>query len=153
MASVNYDRIFSYFLGSVSDYTIPALEEEDAEAIMTEWLHKAFADPYKRRLFSSFTMDDDTQMITFEFRNKIDDEGDEEFVALIGSKGMVIEWLNPQVKKKTLLSQMFSGKEIKWYSQAQQLGELQSLYDNTYNELRKIIRDRAYISNDYLEGR
>lgn len=153
MASLSYDEIFSDFLGSVTDYDLASIKIDDMYGLMTEYLHKTLSQSYVRRLFSSITFDDIVQMFTFEMANSVDDEADLDFVRYILSKGMVVEWLKPQVRSKVNIAQFFGGKEQKWFSQAQHLSELRGLLEDTQLEMRKAIRDRGYIYNPYLEGK
>lgn len=153
MASLSYDEIFSDFLGSVTDYDLASIKIDDMYGLMTEYLHKTLSQSYVRRLFSSITFDDIVQMFTFEMANSVDDAADLDFVRYILSKGMVIEWLKPQVRSKVNIAQFFGGKEQKWFSQAQHLSELRGLLEDTQLEMRKAIRDRGYIYNPYLEGK
>ena len=153
MASLSYDEIFSDFLGSVTDYDLASISLDDMYGLMTEYLHKALSQTYVRRLFSTVEFDDTLQILSFEMANVVDEAADLDFTRYILSKGMVIEWLKPLVRSKTNIAQMFSGKEEKFYSQAQHLSELRGLLDDTKAELRKTIRDRGYIYNPYLEGK
>ena len=153
MASLSYDEIFSDFLGSVTDYDLASIKIDDMYGLMTEYLHKTLSQSYVRRLFSSITFDDIVQMFTFEMDNSVDDAADLDFVRYILSKGMVVEWLKPQVRSKVNIAQFFGGKEQKWFSQAQHLSELRGLLEDTQLEMRKAIRDRGYIYNPYLEGK
>lgn len=151
MASLSYDEIFSDFLGSVTDYNLISMEQEDAYSLMTEYLHKSLSQSYIRRLFSSVELDDSSEEFTFEMSYTVDDDSDIDFTKNILSKGMVIEWLKPQVRSKLNIAQMFGGKETKWFSQSSHLAELRGMLEDTELELRKSIRDRGYIYNSYLE--
>ena len=153
MASLSYDEIFSDFLGSVTDYDLASIDIDDMYGLMTEYLHKALSQSYVRRLFASVNFDDVVQNLTFEMDNNVDDAADLDFVKYILSKGMVVEWLKPQVRSKVNIAQFFGGKEEKWFSQAQHLSELRGLLEDTQLEMRKAIRDRGYIYNPYLEGK
>jgi len=153
MASLSYDEIFSDFLGSVTDYDLASIDIDDMYGLMTEYLHKTLSLTYIRRLFSTVSFDDTIQVFTFEMANSIDDATDLDFTRYILSKGMVVEWLKPQVRSKANIAQMFSGKEEKFYSQSQHLSELRGLLEDTQLELRKAIRDRGYIYNPYLEDK
>lgn len=153
MASLSYDEIFSDFLGSVTDYDLASIDIDDMYGLMTEYLHKALSQSYVRRLFASVNFDDVVQNLTFEMDNSVDDAADLDFVKYILSKGMVVEWLKPQVRSKVNIAQFFGGKEEKWFSQAQHLSELRGLLEDTQLEMRKAIRDRGYIYNPYLEGK
>ena len=151
MASLSYDEIFSDFLGSVTDYDLASSDIDDMYGLMTEYLHKALSLSYVRRLFSSVSLDDTVQMFSFEINNSVDNDADIDFVKYILSKGMVVEWLKPQVRSKLNIAQFFGGKEQKWFSQAQHLSELRGLLEDTQLEMRKAIRDRGYIYNPYLK--
>ena len=150
MASITYDKIFSYFLGDITDYNLYNLSQSDAEMLMTEYLHKAMAESYVNRLFSKYTLSDDVQTLEYEMIHVVGDDQDEEFVATAIAKWMVYEWLKRQVKSVTNTAQMFAGKEQKMYSQAQHLSELRSLQDDAFKEARFYLQDRGYIYNDYL---
>lgn len=66
--------------------------------------------------------------------------------------GMVVEWVTPQVNSVINTQQMFSGKEVNFYSQANHLAELQNLLKLSSSTLRKLIRDRGYYVNSYISG-
>ena len=63
---------------------------------------------------------------------------------------MVIKWLEPQVKSKVNIAQMFGGKEQKFYSQSQHLSELKDMLETEKISLNKLIRDRGSVFNPYL---
>ena len=151
MASLSYDEIFSDFLGSVTDYGLASIDIDDMYGLMTEYLHKTLSLSYVRRLFSSVSFDDTIQVVTFEVINIVDEVADIDFVRSILSKGMVVEWLKPQVRSKLNVAQMFGGKEQKFYAQSNHLSELRGLLEDVQLELRKEIRDRGYIYNPYLK--
>ena len=151
MASLSYDEIFSDFLGSVTDYGLASIDIDDMYGLMTEYLHKTLSLSYVRRLLSSVSLDDTIQEITFEVAYPVDDTADIDFIKYILSKGMVIEWLKPQVRSRLNIAQFFGGKEQKYYSQAQHISELRGLLEDTKLEMRKAIRDRGYIYNPYLK--
>lgn len=151
MTSISYEDIFSYFLGYVTDYELASLTMSDAYALMTEQLHKAVAQSYIRRLFKSLVLDDEIHTLTYEMNYDVDENSDLDFVILILSKQMVAEWLAPQVRSKVNLSQFFGGKEQQFFSQSQHLSQLRGMLEDTQLEVRKMIRDRGYIYNSYLE--
>lgn len=148
---LSYDIVFEDFLGSVNDYQIASLEEDDAYTILAEYLHKAVKSTYVRRLFATFKLDDDAHTITYEFKNIVSEQEDEDFLIDILSKGMIIAWLEPQVNKASLTHQMItSSKEGNWFSQASHLSELKDLYSTSKTAMKKAIVDRGYIYNPYL---
>lgn len=153
MASLSYrDDLYSSFLGKVTDYNFASIAEDDVYELMFGYLKSAISQPYVRRLFSSITMDDEIMEMTFTLKDSIDEVSDKYFIIEVLSRGMVIAWLEPQVKSVTNLSQMFGGKEQKWFSQAQHLAELKDLLATSKSEQRRIICDHGYANNAYVRG-
>lgn len=150
--TLSYEDIYSFFLGYITDHNIAAMSMQDAYDLMSENLHKAVSKPYVRRLFSEFNNDSEIMTLTFEMDYKTDDNADKDFVLDILAKGMVIEWLQPQVKSRLLTAQYFGNSDKKYFSQSAHLNELQSLLEEAKLDQRKMIRDRGYISNSYLES-
>lgn len=152
MTSIDYDVIFENFLGNVTDYDFANLSMSESFSLMTEYLHKALAEAYLRRIFSSITLDDEGQTLSFEMAHVVDEDADTEFVINAIAKWMVYEWLHREVKSKNLTGQFLGGKEQKFFSQSAHLSELRALMDDSYKEARFFIQDRGYISNSYLSG-
>lgn len=151
MASVKYETIFSLFLGSITDYKLASLNDEDANTVMTEYFHKALAASYLSRIFSTRSTDDDNQVFTYELKYKTDND-ETDFVCNAIAKWMVYEWLHNQVRSVVNTSQFFGGSEQKYYSQAAHISELRALQDDAYKEARSFVMDRGWINNSYLGG-
>lgn len=151
MSSINYDDIFSSFLSNVTDYKIATQDEDVTTEQLTEYLHKVIGTPYINALFMSFAFDDDNGIFTYEMKNP-NPNGDDYFMLNMLGKAMVYEWIHPQARKTSLLAQMFSGKEVKWYAQSNHITELRGIEEDTELEVRRMIRDRGFISNTYLGG-
>lgn len=152
MTSLNYQKIYSKFFTKVTAYDFLELTNEQANEFLCNWLHSAVRKPYIRRLFKSFTMDDEIQVIKYEMKYEIDNETDEEFIIEIFSLGMVLEWLDPKINSILNISQMFGTKEQKFYAQSNHLSELQSLNSTLYKKQRRMIVDRGYAWNSYIDG-
>ena len=150
MTSLSYDEVFDDFLGRVADFDFSTMDESTANYLMAEYLQKVVSRPYIRRLFKSISADKEIHLIEFEMVDVVDEDADLEFVKTILSKGMVVEWLDPQVRTKVNIAQFFGGKEQKYYSQSNHIAELRALLRDTEAELRGEIRDRGYIYNAYL---
>ena len=150
MTSLSYDEVFNDFLGRIADYDFSKMDESTANYLMSEYLQKVLSRPYIRRLLSSISYDKETHLIEFEMAKVVDEDADLEFVKTILSKGMVVEWLEPQVRNRVNIAQFFGGKEQKYYSQSNHISELRALLEDTEIELRREIRDRGYIYNSYL---
>ncbi len=152
MASIDYEAIFGSFLENVTDYNLAGMSLSTASQVMTGYLHKAAADPYLRKIFTTLKLDDDVQVLTYEMEHEIDEETDREFVTMIFGKRMVLAWVSPKAQSTTNTAQMFGGKEQKFYSQQSHLSELQALKKNIESEIRHNVMDRGYMFNSYLEG-
>ena len=151
MTSIDYDLVFSNFLGSMTDYNLADKSLTEAYGNMTEWLHKVGAKPYFRNLFTTLTFNDSVQKLTFEMVHPSDENSDIEFICELMAKGMIIEWLRPQVNTVNATMQFFGGSEQKFYSQANHLNELRALLSDAKTEFAGMIRDRGAIYNSYLE--
>lgn len=149
MASLKYDDIYSCFLGKITDYKFMSLSTDDAYELMKDWLHSAVSKPYTRRVFSSLTLDDEIMVCNFEIADAVDEYNDRDYGIEVITKAMVIEWLEPQVKSVLNISQMFGGKEQKFYAQSTHMNEIQKMLDDAKAELRKIIRDHGYFYRSY----
>ena len=148
----SYEKIYSCFLGKITDYSFVEMDENDAFDIMNERMKSVVSEPYIRRLFSSILFDDYEEVVEFELKNGVDESADADFVTEIFGRGMVIAWLEQQVKSVLYTAQKFGGKEQKFYSQAQHLSELQNMLKSTKTELRRMICDYGYINNPYIRG-
>lgn len=150
----SYERVYERFLSKVTDYKILELPMETAYEMMQDWLLSSIAKPYIKKIFRTISYDNDTMQLDFEIKNSNADEFDmeEDFVLDVLSSAMVIEWLRPQVDSVLNIMQMYSGKEEKFYSQANHIDQLRNLLSDAKSELRKTIRDHGYISNSYING-
>ena len=149
MTSLKLDDVYSSFLDKVTDFDIGSYEEDVQKELLIGYLKGALGIPYLRAIFITITIDDYEEIINYTL--KTEDGCDEQFIIELLSKGMVIKWLEPQVKSKVNIAQMFGGKEQKWFSQATHLGEIKDLLENERIELNKLIRDRGSIYNPYLK--
>ena len=110
---LSYSTLFSRVLNKINDPKELSLDENDLLEIYTERLHSVVGKPRVRRLFSTLTLDDELQEMTFTLNNSVDEESDRDFVLEILSLGMAIEWLQPQVDSVIHTSVMIGGKEEK----------------------------------------
>lgn len=151
MSSINYDDIFGSFLSNVTDFKIANQYEDVTQEQLTDYLHKVVGTPYIIALFQSISLDDKNRVVEYVMKNP-SQNGDDYFIINLFGKAMVYEWIHPMVRKTSLMSQMFSGKEVKFYAQANHLDEMMKLEETADIEVRHMIRDRGYILNDYLGG-
>ena len=152
MITLEFADIFSMFHNKIDAYDFLELTNEEINMFETEWLKTAGSKVYVRRLFSTYQFDADSEVINFEMQYATDDGADTDFVIEILAIGMCVEWLSPKVNSLTGIYQTYGSKEEKFYSESQHLKEIRALRDSWKNEQRKMIRDRGYIFNSYIEG-
>ena len=146
---LSYSTLFSRVLNKINDPKELSLDENDLLEIYTERLHSVVGKPRVRRLFSSISLDDEIQEITFILNNSVDEESDKDFVLEILSLGMAIEWLQPQVDSVIHTSVMIGGKEEKKLLDNHK--NMIERLDSMKKEQNKMIRDYGYMYNSYIK--
>ena len=152
MTSLTYDVIYSRLFSKVEAYDFIELPEDDLNGLLCDWIHSASANPYVRRLFKSFNLDDELQEISYEMKYSVDEFSDTEFIVEVLALGVVVAWLEPKVNSINNIAQMFGSKEEKFYSQSQHISELRNLVNDSIKKQRRMIADRGYAWNSYLDG-
>ena len=147
--TLSYSTLFSRVLNKINDQKELSLDENDLLEIYTERLHSVVGKPRVRRLFSSLSLDDEIQEMTFTLNNSVDEESDKDFVLEILSLGMAIEWLQPQVDSVIHTSVMIGGKEEKKLLDNHK--NMIERLDNMKKEQNKMIRDYGYMYNSYIK--
>jgi hypothetical protein len=147
---LSYDKLFSRVLNKINDPKELSLDESDLLEIYTERLHSVIGKPRVRRLFSSITLDDEIQEMTFALNNSVDEYADEDFVIEVLTLGMTIEWLQPQVDSRNYTIAMFGGKEEKVLQNHYK--PMQDRLADLETKLNKMIRDYGYMYNSYIKG-
>ena len=146
---LSYSTLFSRVLNKINDPKELSLDENDLLEIYTERLHSVVGKPRVRRLFSSLSLDDEIQEMTFTLNNSVDEESDKDFVLEILSLGMAIEWLQPQVDSVIHTSVMIGGKEEKRVLDNHK--NMIERLDSMKKEQNKMIRDYGYMYNSYIK--
>ena len=146
---LSYSTLFSRVLNKINDPKELSLDESDLLEIYTERLHSVVGKPRVRRLFSSISLDDEIQEMTFTLNNSVDEESDKDFVLEILSLGMAIEWLQPQVDSVIHTSVMIGGKEEKKVLDNHK--NMIDRLDSMKKEQNKMIRDHGYMYNSYIK--
>ena len=161
---LSYSKIFSRVLGRINDPKELLLSEEDLNALYVERLHNVVGNPRVSNIFSTLvlhevddvndseneTENDFTEdTIEYELKNAQDEYSDNEYVIQIFVTGMVIEWLRPKVDSVLYTAPMIGGKEEKKILDGHKdmIGRLDSLE----MQLHKMIRDRGYMHNSYVD--
>lgn len=89
--------------------------------------------------------------IEYELKNSTltDEYMDNEYVIQLLTTGMVIEWLRPKVDSILYTAPMIGGKEEKKIIDGHK--DMINRLDSLENQLHKMIRDRGYIHNSYVD--
>ena len=140
----DYSDIYSRFYMRVKDYDLSQLTERMANELLNGYLRSTASKPMVRRLFTSFVMDDDVEEIEYELKEILDEDSDRDFVEEVMATGMIAEWASPRYHSTLLTNQLLTNSEQRYYSQSAHLAEVKELYLKAQNDLRKLIRDRAY---------
>lgn len=152
MTSLQFVKIYSRLFSKIEAYDFIELSEADLNELLCDWIHSASANPYVRRLFKTFSLDDEIQEITYEMKYSVDEFADSEFVTEILTLGVVVAWLEPKINSINNIAQMFGSKEEKFFSQSQHISELRALVNDSKKQQRRMIADRGYAWNTYLDG-
>ena len=64
---------------------------------------------------------------------------------------MVRGWLAPQIASVTLTAQVYSGKETKYYAQANHLSEMRALDENLRRQADLLFCRGTYLNNEYFD--
>lgn len=149
--TISYENIYNRFLQKVDDIEFLQLDRNTAYEKMKGWLYTALSVPYTRRLFETLVKNDEILTLDFELKHPVDEDADTDFVEEALALGMLIAWLEPKVQTTTTITQGLFGKEQKLYSQSSHLGQTRELLETARSTQRRLIMDRGYINNKYLD--
>lgn len=145
---MKYEEIFSQFYLKETDPSLFKIPKEDAYDKMKGWMHSVAAMPNVRKKFSTLTLNDNIEELTFSLVDSVDEDSDKDFVKEVFAQGMVICWMRPQIERNINLAAVIGGKEEKSMlnNYKANIARLETLEKN----LKKFIRDYGYFNNDYL---
>lgn len=154
---VTYADIQSRMLSMVEGYDLVELYNKDngvkLESLMTEWVLSVKSTPKVKKLFTSLSYDKESKNLSFEMKNSPnDDDFDKDYVIELFALGIASKWVKPKYLSVKNACQMLSGKEVKFYSQANHMDALEKMYNTTKDDFNKHIKDYGYINNSYLIG-
>lgn len=136
----SYETIYNRALNKLEDPQLLMMPEEDLEEMLHGYLLSAIA---KHRKCEHDLSDRDEELKQFN-----SDLSDLEIEIL--SILVLREWISQRLYSVTNVLQVFSGKETKWFSQAQHIAELRALDESLKIEAQKLSRDYTYTNNDYF---
>ena len=152
MITVEFEEVYSIFFDKVEAYDFLELDDSEIEDMLIRYLKSSFTNPFVRQLFSTLEVDEDSESFDFEMSYVIDDSSDKEFVVEVMALGLCIKWLTPKVNSLIGMNQTYGSKEEKFFSEASHKAEMRNLLNLWKKEQLKLIRDRGYVWNEYLDG-
>ena len=136
-----YEKLYNRALAQITDPLLVQLPEEDLESMLHDWMLDAIVEPVIGE-YDFSKRDDELRQFNFDIS-----EIDQKILAI----HMVRAWLAPQIRSVTLTSQMFGGKEEKFYSQASHLAEMRNLDADLQRQADLLFCRGTYMNNDYFD--
>lgn len=136
----SYETIYNRALAQITDPLLVQIPEEDLEIMLHDWLMDAIIEPVVGEYDFS---DRDEELKQFNFDIS---ERDQKILSI----HMVRGWLAPQIRSVTLTNQVYSGKETKYYAQANQLAEMRNLDADLQRQAELLFCRGTYLNNDYF---
>ena len=136
-----YSKLYDRALAQITDPLLAQLPEEDLEIMLHDWLMDAIVE----QVIGEYDFSDrDEKLKQFNFDIS---ERDQKILSI----HMVRAWLAPQIRSVTLTQQVFSGKETKFYAQANQLAEMRALDADLQRQADLLFCRGTYSDNDYFD--
>ena len=135
-----YEQLYNRALAQITDPLLAQLPEEDLEIMLHDWLMDAIVEPVAGE-YDFSDRDDELKQFNFDISDR-----DQKIISI----HMVRGWLAPQIRSVTLTNQVYSGKETKYYAQANQLAEMRALDEQLRKDADLLFCRGTYLNNDYF---
>ena len=136
-----YSTLYNRALAQITDPLLAMLPEEDLEIMLHDWLMDAIVEPVVGE-YDFSDRDEELKQFNFDISDR-----DQKILSI----HMVRGWLAPQIKSVTLTQQVYSGKESKFYAQANQLAEMRALDEQLRKDADLLFCRGTYLNNDYFD--
>lgn len=137
-----YENIYNRFSQKITDFNLVELDDYSLSEMLLGWLNSAIV--RMRRCKHDLTKRDDELL---EFAEDLSDI-ELELLAM----GMVISWLDQYLNSTENVLQFIGGKEEKYYSQANHMGELRALREHITLEMNRLHNYYTYTNNSYFDN-
>ena len=141
----SYAEIFNLALSEITDPSLAQWPEEDLSNELYKWLQKALGK--LPQIHSEVDERDDFDAANAESIGFTNDLSDTTRTVL--ALAIAREWLRPQIASTMNTWSRFSKKE--GYSQAEHLKQLMELDEKYKLEIKKLLRDNTYVTNEYFD--
>lgn len=135
-----YSTLYNRALAQITDPLLAQLPEEDFEIMLHDWLMDAIVEPVVGE-YDFSDRDEELKQFNFDISDR-----DQKILSI----HMVRAWLAPQIRSVTLTQQVYSGKESKFYAQANQLAEMRALDEQLRKDADLLFCRGTYLNNDYF---
>ena len=135
-----YEKLYNRALAQITDPVLVQIPEEDLEIMLHDWLMDAVVEPVVGE-YDFSDRDDELRQFNFDIS-----ERDQKILSI----HMVRAWLAPQIRSVTFTHQVYSGKETKYYAQANQLAEMRALDEQLRKDADLLFCRGTYLNNDYF---
>lgn len=136
-----YSTLYERALAQITDPLLAQLPEVDFGNMLHGWLMDAITEPVIGE-YDFADRDEDEQRFNFDIS-----EVDQRIISI----HMVRAWLAPQIASLTLTAQVFSGKEAKYYAQANHLSEMRALDADLQRKADLLFCRGTYLDNEYFD--
>ena len=136
-----YSTLYNRALAQITDPLLAQLPEEDFETMLHDWLLDAIVEPVVGE-YDFSDRDEELKQFNFDISDR-----DQKILSI----HMVRAWLAPQIRSVTLTNQVYSGKEAKFYAQANQLAEMRALDEQLRKDADLLFCRGTYLNNDYFD--
>ena len=137
----SYADIYNRALAQITDPLLATLPEEDLENMLYGWLMDAIVEPVVGD-YDFTNRDEDEKKFKFDISDR-----DQKILSI----HMVRGWLAPQIASVTLTAQVYSGKETKYYAQANHLSEMRALDESLQRQADLLFCRGTYLDNEYFD--
>ena len=137
----SYEQLYNRALAQITDPLLAQLPEEDLEIMLHDWLMDAIVEPVVGE-YDFSDRDEELKQFNFDISDR-----DQKIISI----HMVRGWLAPQIRSVTLTNQVYSGKETKYYAQANQLAEMRALDEQLRKDADLLFCRGTYLNNDYFD--
>jgi hypothetical protein len=135
-----YSTLYNRALAQITDPLLAMLPEEDLSIMLHDWLMDAIVEPVVGE-YDFSDRDEELKQFNFDISDR-----DQKILSI----HMVRGWLAPQIRSVTVAQQVYSGKESKFYAQANHLAELRALDADLQKQADLLFCRGTYLNNDYF---
>lgn len=136
----SYTILYDRALAQITDPLLAMLPEEDLEIMLHDWLMDAIVEPTVGE-YNFSDRDEELKQFNFDITDR-----DQKILSI----HMVRGWLAPQIRSVTLTNQVYSGKESKFYAQANHLAEMRALDEQLRKDADLLFCRGTYLNSDYF---